>query len=220
MKVDWQTLRLAEPGRDGYGETARPVEEVIEAAVARRLSSRRPTLVWILDGEDDRKNDLLEKKLFSGESVGLALKRFTCLLGDVQTIPDERRAARLARRLPLLYFYDPGGKLFARLSGRRAASRAAVSGRIGKLWNLSFEMSLKTYTKRMSSILDRLDRVEGKKLLLAAKKERAAGDPAKLGKLEKEERKIRAEEEKVLREERELLSACRLRAEFRSPDRD
>ena len=151
MKVDWKTIRLSEENEEGYGESAKPIDDIIKAEIKKRVGNGRPALVWIFDGEKDQKNDLLEGKLFGEEKIGLALKRFSCLRGDIMSIPDDRLLKKIARRVPMFYFYDPAGDLLEKLEGKRATSRSGVVGRVEKLWRMSFDLKLKAYVKQMKA---------------------------------------------------------------------
>jgi hypothetical protein len=219
VKVEWERLRLAAATPGGYADTSKPVEELIQAAVDARAKERKPCVVWLCDAEDDRKNEQLEKKLFFDEKIGLAMKRFICLRADIQAIPNDREAEKLYRKAPLFYFFDPAGKQFGRtLYGKRAASRSGFCRQLEKLWDLSFEMKLKVYSKQMGKILDELDKLEGEKNRLTGKMDRAADNPRKLEQLKKEEEALKAEEDEITAKEKEILDAVTLREEFRAPD--
>jgi hypothetical protein len=213
VRVDWRELRLAQSVAEGYGEAAPEIDELVRDAVASR-PDRLPTVVWIYDVEDEKENRLLETRVFQDLKVGVALKRFACLKGNIATIPDEAVAERLRRRSPIFLFYDPAGEPFARLEGKRATSRSGFYRVVEKLWRTSFELKLRSFTGRMTKILDRIDRLEKEKQLLAAKKSRAEGNPRKLRGIVREEDELEEEERAVLEDEEELLADCRLRKEF------
>ncbi len=144
----------------------------------------------------------------------MALKRFVCLKGSIQSIPDERLADKIARQTPLFYFYDPAGKPMKLLKGKRATSTSAFSACVAKLWDVSYVMRLKTYTKKMGQILDQIDKVEAAKKRLSDKMDRAANKPGKLRQLQKEEKALAAQEKKVQEQEEELLQKACVKPEF------
>ena len=146
--------------------------------------------------------------------IGLAMKRFKCLKANIESIADARMSRDLQRRVPIFYLYDPAAKLFTKLEGKKACSRSRFYGAVEKLWKASFEMKLKDFTKKMTKILDAIDKIEKQKELLAAKKARAAGKAAKLGALNRQERKLKEEEKKVQADEAEVLESCKRRPEF------
>jgi hypothetical protein len=183
--------------------------------VKRRASDQKPAIVWIFDPLDDSTHEALNAKIFCDEKIGLALKQFICLKGDVESIPDEKQMKKMQRKTPLFYFYDPAGKLFSNLSGKRATSRSGVSSQIEKLWGVCYEMKLRDYARKMSDLLDRLDKLESKKKQLEQKMAKAASKPSKFKALQREEAKLKAQEEKLLESEQKILEACKLRDTFR-----
>ena len=215
MKVEWQELRLAQSAAEGYGETARPIDQLLQSVVAARKDVL-PTVVWIYDLEDDKVNRALETKIFQDLKVGLALKRFTCLKGNIETIPDENLAAQLRKQAPVFYFFDPAAKSFAVLKGKKGASRSRFYKTVEKLWSASFQVKLRDFAKKMTKILDRIDKVEKKKTLLEAKISRAEGKPGKLRGLKREKDKLKDEEDEILEDEQELLADCKVKDEFTS----
>jgi cell shape-determining protein MreC len=142
------------------------------------------------------------------------MKRFVCLKANTESLADSRMARDLNKRAPIFYLYDPAAKLFTTLEGKKASSRSRFYGAVEKLWKASFVMKLKDFTKKMSKVLDEIDKIEKKKELLAAKKARAAGNASKLGVLNRQERKLKEEEKKIHDREAALLESCRRKPEF------
>ena len=214
MKVRWETLRLSETTSDGYVDSGKPLDDLILQAVKRRAGENKPVVVWIYDPENDKVNQGLESKVFYDEKVGLALKQFVCLKGDVETIPDERLMKKTRRKTPIFYFFDPAGKPFDTLTGKRATSRSGFTSRLEKLWELSYDMKLRVYAKKMSSLLDRMDKLAEKRKQLESKMARAASSPSKYAGLQKQEEKLKKAEAKLLDEEQKIFDACKLRPEY------
>jgi hypothetical protein len=182
--------------------------------VKNRLSEQKPIVIYICDEEDEKSEKALDSKVFCNEKIGLAMKRFTCLKGAIQSIPDERLAEKIARQTPSFHFFDPAGKPIKVLKGRQATSCSAFSGRVQALWDSSFVMKLKDYTKRMGKILDQMDKLEAEKARLTDKMDRAADNPGKLLRLQKEQEELTAEEASIGEEEQELLKGVALKPEF------
>ena len=212
IRVEWEELRLSH-SEEGYGETALPLEDLIRNAVRSRKEIL-PAVVWIYDLEDEKTQSDLETRVFADEKVGIAMKRFVCLKGSIDSIPDAKTVRALRRKAPLFYFVDPGREICYELSGRRATSRSRFYGAIEKLWRKSFDTRLRVFSKQMSEVLDRIDEVEGEKAVLEAKRARAEGNRRKLAALARDEEKLREEEEKVLEMERDVLAACQVKDEF------
>jgi hypothetical protein len=215
VRVDWQELRLSQSVADGYGEAARPIDQLLQDVVASRKDAL-PAVVWIYDLEDEKQNSALETKIFNDLKVGIALKRFVCLKGNIETIPNAKLADDLRKQAPVFFFYDPAVKSFTQLVGKRAASRSRFYGAVEKLWSASFQVKLGEFTGKMSKILDGIDKIEKEKELLAAKRSRAEGNPGKLRSIARDEEKLKEEEKAVLEDEQKLLADCRLRDEYAS----
>ncbi len=215
IKVEWQELRLAQTVAEGYGATARPIDKLLQDVIASRKDVL-PTVVWIYDLEAEKVNRSLETKIFQDLKVGLALKRFTCLKGNIETIPDERLAEKLRKQAPVFYFFDPAGKSFTVLKGKKGASRSRFYSTVEKLWSASFKVKLRDFAKKMTKVLDRIDKIEKEKTLLEAKMKRAEGKPGKLRGLTKQKDKLKDEEDEILADEQKLLADCKVKDEFTS----
>jgi hypothetical protein len=215
--VEWQELRLAQEVTGGYADQARPLEDLLRDAVAARAKEALPIVIWIYDLEDEKTNQSIETKIFCDEKVGLALKRFICLKGNLEGIPDRELVKDLRRRAPVFYLYDPAGKPFDTLEGKSATSRSRFYGLVEKLWGASFDVRLRDFAKQMGDILDRVDKLETQKQLLAAKKARAADNPRKLAALKDDEEELAKEEKAILDDEAAILASCKRKAEFESP---
>jgi hypothetical protein len=182
--------------------------------VKKNQSEHRPLVIYICDEEDEKSALALDSKIFSNEKIGIAMKRFTCLKGSIQSIPDERVALKLAKQTPIFYFYDPAGKPMKELKGKRAMSTSAFTAQVSQLWDDSFVMDIKEYSKRMAVVLSEIDDLEGKKAQLTDQMDRAADKPAKLRQLQKEQEALAKDEKRVQEMEEELLKAAALKPEF------
>jgi hypothetical protein len=201
---------------EGYADTARPLDELLAKAVKDNLGEHTPIVIFICDEEDEKVDKALESKIFCNEKIGVAMKRFVCLKGSIQSIPDERLANKIAKQTPLFHFYDPAGKPMKVLKGKRATSTSAFSAMVSKLWDKSYVMKLKAYVKAMGRVLDAIDKLESAKERLSDKMDRAADKPAKLKQLQKEEKALAAQEQKVQEMEEELHQEACLKPEFKA----
>jgi hypothetical protein len=217
VTVEWTPLRLSETTPDGYADSSKPVDELIQNYV-KKLDDKLPVVVWICDIEDEKSNNKILGRVLCDEKVGLAMKRFVCLKAEIQSIPDERQADKLARKCPIFQFYDPAGNLFADLQGRRATSKGGFCSRVEKLWDVSFSVRLKEYVRDMSKILDKIDKIEGEKQRLERKLARAADNKRKYDALQKEREELLAKEAEIAEEEQETLEKVTLRPEFAEND--
>jgi hypothetical protein len=212
--VEWTEFTLTQTTADGYAASSGPIEGLIHDAIQTHSKEILPIVVWIYDLEDEKGNRALETKVFNDMKIGLAMKRFVCLKANIDSLADARTANKLQKRAPIFYLYDPAAKLFVTMEGKKASSRSRFYSAVERLWKTSFEMKLKDFTKKMTKILDAIDKIEKQKDLLSAKKARAAGKPAKLGALNREERKLKEQEKKVQADEASILESCKRKPEF------
>jgi hypothetical protein len=208
--VEWRDISLARSGPRGYAPSSLPLNETLTANVKRLGKGRMPAIVWIRDRRN-RQADALLTENFTDEKLCVALERFLCLRADVKTIPDRRLQEKLRKKAPILVFFDPAGKPVTSLSGRRANSQSAVCSLVGKLWNRSFKLSMKSYVKKKDDILDRLAIVERKKSALLAKLARAEGNPAKLASLKVKIKELEDLMIKVVDDDQKLKDTLELR---------
>ncbi|MHC4471182.1 MAG: hypothetical protein ACYS99_09485 [Planctomycetota bacterium] len=180
-----------------------------------------PAVVWLYEADDDKTNQSCNANIFQNEPVGLALKKFRCYRVDVNAIADDRIRKEYEKQAPAFLFYDPAGEQVSKAQGRKVTSLSGFTGAMERTWKTSYKVNLRTYTKKMARILDRIDQITGKKQVLAQSKTRLISkpNPRKQKTLEQEERKLKAEEEKVFAEERELLASVQLRAQYQ-PETD
>ena len=212
IKISWEELRLSQKV-DGYGEATAPIQDLVRNALSARKEVL-PAIVWIYDLEDEKSEKALESKVFGDMKTALALRRFVCLKGNLETIPSGKLIRDLRKRGPVFFFFDPAKNLFSRLEGKKAISKSRFYGVVQKLWGESFDLKIRSFTKAMGGVLDEIDEVEKKKQLLATKEARAAGTAGKLAKIRREKAKIEAMEKKVLKEEEELLASCKVRDRY------
>lgn len=212
--MEWRDISLARSGPRGYAPASLPLNEALTESVKRLGKGKMPAIVWIRDRRNPQANALLTEH-FTDEKLCVALERFLCLRADVRTIPDRRLQGKLRKKAPILVFFDPAGNPVTSLTGRRAGSQAAVCSLVGKLWNRSFTLSMKSYVKRKDDILDRLAIVERKKSALLAKLERAEGNPAKTASLGAKITEIEDLMKRVVDDDQKLKDLLQLRAAYR-----
>jgi hypothetical protein len=175
-------------------------------------------IVWFYSLEDDRENKNLENGIFKDEPTALAMKMFSRVKIDIESVSD-RDLKRKYGRTPTFVCLDPNGAELAVVSGKQATSRSRFKGFLEGSWNSLFETDVKKFTKDMREILDRLDKVNGKLTVLNAKKQRLARRPnaRKQRELADEEKQLKEEEAVITKDEAEIKKACLLREEFRTP---
>ena len=180
-----------------------------------------PAVVWLFRADDDKANQSCNTNIFQNEQVGIALKKFRCYRVDVDAIPDDRVRKEYEKQSPAFFFYDPAGETVAKVGGRRATSLSGFSSGMDRTWNTSFTVKLRGYTKQMTRILDRMDRLDGQKQILAQGKSRLAQkpNPRKQRELDREEQELKGKEAKVLEDEQQVLASVALRPAY-LPEKD
>ncbi len=180
------------------------------------MSDDSPSVVWIYRADDDKANQACNANIFQNEQVGIALKKFRCYRVDVDAIPDDRVRKTYEKMSPSFLFFDPAGDGVAKAQGRRATSLSGFSSAMERTWNTSFAQKLRGYTKQMTRILDRMDRLDGQKQILSQNRTRLAQkpNPRKQRALDREAEELKGEEEKVLQDEQKLLESVAVRPQF------
>jgi hypothetical protein len=178
-------------------------------------SDSRPALVWIYDPSQVDENASCEANLFQNEQVGLAMKKFRTFRLNLVSVRDEHVKAE--HSTPSFLFFDPAGKQLGRLEGKKVDSLSAFTTHMEGAWNKSFETALRAYTRSMTKILDRLDRVEAQKTILTQQKARLEEKPnaRKAHEVEQGEKALADELAKVEEDEKEVLGSIVLRTEYR-----
>ena len=137
---------------------------------------------------------------------------------DVEGIDDSKLRHEYGET-PGFLVVDPHKNELLHIRGRRAVSVSRFKGFVGKCWGKLFEMRQRDFLKGMKKILDRLDKVSGKKTVLQAKKARLEGRPnaRKAREIAQEEQELAEEEASIQRDEEEIKKRCKLRDEYLKP---
>lgn len=179
-------------------------------------ASNQPSIVWFQDVTDDQTIKKIDGAIMGNEKVGIALKRFNCYRVNVLDLPEGEMKDKHLRELPAFYFFTPDAKLVKKVNGKRATSLSSVNKLIEYVWNQSFDMSIKAYSKEIKGVLDAFDSADIEKQKndrLQAKLDEGANPSL--------ERKLKAQKEVVanlIKEieemERQILESCKLKAKF------
>lgn len=174
-------------------------------------------MVWLYTPADEKSMNAINSKVFQNERVGIAMKKFRCYRVNVEEIDNREIREEYLRSAPSFIFFDPAGDAVAQVSGKRAASLSAFSGTMGKAWNQSFTVKLKPYTKKMTNILDRLDKINGRTQIMEQSRARLDRKPnaMKRRKLQAQAETLRTEKETILEDEQEILASVELRSKYR-----
>ena len=212
----WTPLRLGVK-TDGaeYGETTVRVADLLKKMSSGVSEGSTPAVVWIYSPEDEKENASASGTLFQSEGVGIALKKFRTLRVDVTRIASER-IRRQYKTTPAFHFYDPSGDLIGKIEGKSATSLSKFSTVMERAWNKSFAVKLRDYSKKMTKILDRLDRYTGKKQVLDQSLARLAQkpNPRKQRQLDEDAQELEKMAQKIAEDEQEVIASVILRSSY------
>ena len=174
----------------------------------------KPAVVWMYRPDDDRTNANCNANIFNNEGVGIAMKKFRTYRVNWHDIPTETLQEEY-KNTPAFFFFDPTGKLISKSQGKKVDSLSAFTKALDATWGKSFTGKLRAYQKSMTKILDRLDRVEGRKLVLDQSKARLAAKPnaRKQRALDKEDSELSELLAKIEADELKLLGGVKIRPE-------
>ncbi|MEN8151372.1 MAG: hypothetical protein ABFS86_16265 [Planctomycetota bacterium] len=174
----------------------------------------RPAVVWVYRPDDDRVNTNCEANIFNNEGVGIAMKKFRTLRVNWHDIPTETLQEEY-KRTPAFFFFDPTGKLVTKSQGKKVDSLSTFSKALDTTWRKSFNGKLRDYQKKMTKILDRLDRVDGRQQVLEQSRARLAAkpNPRKQRALDKEDAELGKQLEAIQKDEQKLLASVVVRPE-------
>jgi hypothetical protein len=216
VEVKWDDLRLAaRTSGANYAEESVPVEEVLKNLSQPVKAGAQPAVVWFYTGEQPEENDELEAEIFSNEQVGLALRQFRRYRVNIDRITREDLRKEYSRT-PGFRFFDPTGECVAKLEGKRAGSLKGFTRLVEKVWGHAYTVPLRTYTKQMAKILDRLDKLAQEKETLEAQRARLAEkpNPRKQREVDREAKEIEKEEQQIQEDEKAIFEQVKLRPEF------
>ena len=173
----------------------------------------KPAVVWVYRPDDDRTNASCEANIFNNEGVGIAMKKFRTFRVNWHDMPTETLQEEY-KNTPAFFFFDPTGKLVTKSQGKKVDSLSTFSKALDATWTQSFAGKLRSYQKSMTKILDRLDRVEGRKQVLDQSRARLAAkpNPRKQRALDKEDAELAKALEKIEKDEQTLLASVDLKS--------
>jgi len=188
------------------------------------------TLIYVTNTRDGKKVTTFETAIFKNESIGIALKLFRCLKVDLAK--DKQAKSIYGDKVPLFIAFDAKGQRVDEVYMRDYKCKTdPVMKLLIKASKGHGKLPLKAFVKKYRGFLIELDKLEGKKGVLAKKKQRLLGgaskaakpgqkvDPKaaakakvskrtqkKLDKVAKEEKLLAKKEEALLKSEKEILA--------------
>jgi len=179
----------------------------------------KPAVVWIYRPDDEQVNNSCNANIFNNEGVGIAMKKFRTYRVNWHDMPTEKLQKEY-ENTPAFFFFDPTGKLVTKTRGKKVDSLSTFTKALSATWDKSFTGRLRAYQKSMTKILDRLDRVEGRKQVLDQGKARLAAkpNPRKQRALDKEESELNDLSAKIEADEQKLLGSVKVRPDHLVPE--
>jgi len=179
----------------------------------------KPAVVWVYRPDDDQVNNNCTNNIFNNEGVGIALRKFRTYRVNWHEMPTDSLKEEY-ENTPAFFFFDPSGELVAKTEGKKVDSLSTFTKALDATWNKSFTQKLRSFQKSMTKILDRLDRVEGRKQVLEQGKARLVEkpNPRKARALEQEEAELEKLEKAIVEDEQELLAEVKVRPELLSTE--
>ena len=181
----------------------------------------KPAVVWVFRPDDDRVNNNCNANIFNNEGVGIAMKKFRTYRVNWHDIPTES-LQEVYKNTPAFFFFDPAGNLVTKSRGKKVDSLSAFTKSLDATWGKSFTSKLRAYQKSMTKILDRLDRVEGRKQVNEQGRARlvAKPNPRKQRALDKDAAELSELLAKIEADELALLAGVKLRPEHIASEED
>jgi len=204
------------------------------------------TLIYVTNTRDGKKVTTFETAIFKNESIGIALKLFRCLKVDLAR--DKHAKSIYGDKVPQFIAFDAKGQRVDEVYMRDYKCKTEpLMKLLVKTSKGHGKLPLKAFVKKYRGFLIELDKLEGKKGVLAKKKQRLLGGAAKaqkpgqspaakvdpkakvskrtqkkLEKVDKEEKLLAKKEEALMKSEKEILAdakACDDKAPAKKEDK-
>jgi hypothetical protein len=177
-------------------------------------SEKKPVVVFFYDPDDKKEMSRIQDSIFKVENVGAMLRAFKLYRLNVESIGREDLKNAYSKNTPKFYFLNPEGELVTRLE--RGITTPNFLASLNKAFAASYAgMTHDAFLKAHRAILDRLDSANGKKALIAGKREqlktRTRNDKVvSLEKnLDRDEAKLKDDEEKIAADEKKLFESLK-----------
>ena len=181
----------------------------------------KPAVVWMYRPDDDRENANCNANIFNNEGVGIAMKKFRTYRVNWHDMPTESLQEEY-KNTPAFFFFDPAGNLVTKTQGKKVDSLSSFTKALKTTWGKSFTSALRSYQKSMTKILDRLDRVEGRKQVLDQSKARLAAkpNPRKQRALDQEEADLDKQMAAIVKDEQKLIASIEVKADHLETEKE
>ncbi len=199
LQIDWSSqngLNFANESRDNWSKDLSADEA-------------KPTLFYLTTDKARAKSkmNLLENTVLMDERVATAAKFFNCRKIDGDTLDSDHPlfSELKGRQLPRMVVVSAEGKKVSAVEGKVSATR--LYGAMKKSAEREFVVKLDKLVKHHRQLLNDLDKLNGRRTVLASKEERADG--RETGDIRKLRREIELTELKLEDVERKLFDVKR-----------
>lgn len=227
MNTTWTAPTFPAQGESQGARNFETVKELKDAVARGSL-----TLIYLMNSADGKKVATFESAVLKKEDVAIALKIFRCLKFDIAR--DKIAKEVYGEKVPLFLAYDASGKQIDELHlPDYKCTAEPLMALLVKATRGHGKLPLKTFIKNYRDFLGELDKLEGKKDVLAKKKQRILGTPApaaagkppvaakppaklsgrdqaKMNEIEKEAAVLAEQEKKLMEEEKQLLADAKV----------
>ena len=174
---------------DAVAPTAAATGDDTTASKRSSLRAEKPMMIYVT--ADDNTNKLtrkLETVVFANEQLGIGTKFFDTIKVTNGNALQDRMLKAAGKSVPRIIFMTRDYKVHAVMQKSKLSAGKllkAMKGLARKEYSNSFDKLVRGYTK----LLNELDRLEGRKALLADKQARAQGSPSKQKKIARDTKK-------------------------------
>ena len=202
LRINWRTLNTVAPQAAATGTAT------ADANARTALRSEKPMMIYVQHDDDtDMTVRKLEDVVFVDERVALGAKFFDTIKVSPGNALQDRILKEAGKGTPRMIFLKRDYSVATVLRGKQISGSKmlkAMSRVARKEYVSSFDKMVRSYRK----LLNDVDRLEGKKAMIAQSRARLQGkrNPSKAKKLAREEKKLAADFKKLEEPEKKLLA--------------
>lgn len=204
LNIKWETRStVAVQAASTADSDAKAGEETDKNVGSSKLE--RPLLVYVTsDDNTDSTSRKLEDVCFADERIAIGSKLFTCVKITAGNAAQDRLLSANGEETPRLVLISRDYEVQDVLESRKLSSGKIVRA-MSKAARADYKTSFDSLVSSYQKLLNELDRLDGKRTLIADKIERAGDSKAKLKKAEREKEQFEKEMEEWKQKEQKLL---------------
>ncbi|MFT7616879.1 MAG: hypothetical protein ACI97A_000509 [Planctomycetota bacterium] len=158
LEINWIEAQWPTSWDEKYGDQALPLSALSKLSDDKN----KPSLVYVVRGNEEEKQLINEDKMFGSIDVVLASRFFRCYRIVDSDITDEKiRAKYLLKKGPTVILLDAKGNEM--LKNKKSVSKTWVYSKLKKQFSYDFDGKMSTHVKKLSAWLDELEKADDKK---------------------------------------------------------